>query len=345
MKADDQPRMSDVAARAGVSMSTVSRAMRGAPGVAVEVRERVLLAAGELSYVVSRDASSLVTRKTGRVAVLIPFLDTWFFSVVVASINRSLHAAGLDTLIYQFGHAKDLEKYICSLPLRRNVDAVIVVSLNLGDKVIAELKTTAIPSVFCSAKISGQHWVAVDNETAAFSATSYLLNLGHRDIAFIQTQEPAGFSWKPLHRVDGYLSAMEDTKTEPRIVIAPAGPSGGADAMSSLLGSASVPTAVFAETDDIALGVMQVLRRSRVQVPEAISVIGFDDSDAARTLDLTTVAQPVSELGEASAHMVIELFDSEETSLRQIELPTKIVIRETTGTPRNYLNLNIEQPS
>ncbi|GAB3264701.1 hypothetical protein GCM10027562_29410 [Arthrobacter pigmenti] len=90
---------------------------------------------------------------------------------------------------------------------------------------------------------------------------------------------------------------------------------------------------------------MQVLRRSRVQVPEAISVIGFDDSDAARTLDLTTVAQPVSELGEASAHMVIELFDSEETSLRQIELPTKIVIRETTGTPRNYLNLNIEQPS
>jgi DNA-binding LacI/PurR family transcriptional regulator len=185
MAAGEHPRMRDVAERAGVSLSTVSRALRGAPGVAPAVRERVERAAAELSYVVSRGASSLVTGRTGRIAVIVPFLQPWFFGVALAGVYDQLAAGGRDMLVYQVGDTAELDSYVHSLPLRRNVDAVIAVSLDLGEGDIKQLDVLRLPVVCCSQQVKGCRSVFVDNVQAAAEATRHLLNLGHRRIAYI----------------------------------------------------------------------------------------------------------------------------------------------------------------
>lgn len=127
--------MRDVAEHAGVSLSTVSRALRGASGVAPEIRERVLRAAAELSYVVSRNASGLVTGSTGRVAVLVPFLQPWFFGVALPGISTRLRAAGLDMLVYQVGDMRGLGF--------DNHDLAELLDLSTVEQPVSELGTEA----------------------------------------------------------------------------------------------------------------------------------------------------------------------------------------------------------
>ncbi|RCV51160.1 LacI family DNA-binding transcriptional regulator [Marinitenerispora sediminis] len=326
--------MSDVARRAGVSLSTVSRALRGAPGVSPAVRAKVARAAAELSYVVSRDASSLVTGATGRVAAIVPFLRPWFFGAALAGISAELRAAGLDMLVYEVGDAEGLDSYVRALPLRRNVDAVIAVSLDLDDRETKQLDEIGVPVVYCSQRAEGRPSVFIDNAAAAAAATRFLLNLGHRRIAYVQSRDETGFSWISRHRRDGYLQAMAEAGAEAVVVTERDGPRGGAAAAARLLGAPNPPTALFAESDDVAMGALGVLRRSRVPVPEAVSVVGFDNHDVAEVLDLTTVAQPVSELGAAAARLAARLLRGGADPAEHVLLPTELVVRRSASAPR-----------
>ncbi|MFC7327166.1 LacI family DNA-binding transcriptional regulator [Marinactinospora rubrisoli] len=341
MAAPEHPRMSDVAHRAGVSLSTVSRALRGAPGVSPAVRARVERAAAELSYVVSRDASSLVTGATGRVAVIVPFLRPWFFGAALAGISPELRAAGLDMLVYEVGDAEALDGYVQALPLRRNVDAVIAVSLDLDDRETKQLDDIGVPVVYCSQRAEGRPSVFIDNVAAAAAGTRHLLNLGHRRVAYVQSRDETGFSWGSLHRRDGYLQAMAEAGAEPLVVTDRAGQRGGAAAMARLLGAPSPPTAVFAESDDVAFGALAVLRRSRVPVPEAVSLLGFDDNDVAAVLDLTTVAQPVHELGAEAARLTARLLRGTADRAEHLRLPTELVVRRSTSVPRTSPGMHL----
>ncbi|MFC3522451.1 LacI family DNA-binding transcriptional regulator [Streptomonospora nanhaiensis] len=337
----EHPRMSDVAERAGVSLSTVSRALRGAPGVAPAVRENVLRAAAELSYVVSRGASSLVTGRTGRIAVLVPFLQPWFFGVALAGMNTRLRAAELDMLVYQVGDVEELDGYVRSLPLRSNVDCVVAVSLDLDEGEIKQLDELGLPVVFCSQRVEGRPSVFIDNTGAARGATQHLLNLGHTRIAYIHTRDQTGFSWSSQERRRGYEQAMAEAGAEPFVVSERPGHDGGALAMGRLLSVSHPPTAVFAESDDVAMGALRVLRRSRLEIPEAISVIGFDGSDFAELLDLTTVAQPVFEMGVRAAELAADIVETGRPSTAQVELPTTLLVRQSTAAPRRSRNLTV----
>lgn len=326
--------MRDVAERAGVSLSTVSRALRGAPGVAPAVRERVERAAAELSYVVSRSASSLVTGRTGRIAVIVPFLQPWSFGAALAGVSDQLAAGGRDMLVFQVGDAAELDGSVRSLPLRRNVDAVIAVSLDLGEAEVKELDALRLPVVSCSQQVKGCCSVFIDSVQAAAEGTRHLLNLGHRRIAYIQTRDETGSSWSSRHRAEGYRSAMAAAGAAPLVVTERPGREGGALAMGRLLSDPHPPTAVFAESDDVALGALRVLRRSRLEVPDAMSVMGFDNHELAEVLDLTTVAQPVYELGRQAARLAVEAVESPGDRDDQVCLETKLVVRGSTSTPR-----------
>ncbi|WP_285760294.1 LacI family DNA-binding transcriptional regulator [Nocardiopsis ansamitocini] len=324
--------MSDVARRAGVSASTVSRVLRGAPGVAPAVRARVERAAAELSYAVARDASSLVTGATGRVAAIVPFLHPWFFGVALSGLVRRLRTVGLDTLVYEAGTTGELAGFIGELPLRRNVDAVVALALSPDPESVRRLESLGLPVVFCSRTVPGRSSVCVDDRGAAADATRYLLNLGHVRIAYLQSRDDTGFSWSSQDRVSGYLDAMERAGTHPQVVTTGPGSGGGWRATAELLASDPVPTALFAESDDVAMGALGVLRRCRVPVPGAMSVIGFDNQDMAEVMDLTTVAQPVTELGEEAGRMVAALLAGEEAG-RQVRLATRLVVRHSAAAP------------
>lgn len=329
--------MKDVAERAGVSLSTVSRALRGAPGVAPEVRRRVERAASELSYVVSRSASTLVTRKTGRVALLLPHLQRWFFSAAAGAVCDRLQELGLDTVVYQLGDVAS-RGYVRSLPLRQNVDAVVAVSLDFAEELTDELDELGLPTVFCSRRLEGRHCVFIDNVAAAKAATQHLVNLGHRDIAYLHSDATAMTTGNFADRAHGYSETMVTSGLRPRYVDTAEGVAGGVSAMTRLLSEPRVPTAVFAESDETAFGVQRVLRRSSVRVPLAVSVVGFDNHDLADLWDLTTVDQDVPALGRAAAQLAAELTGPASTGgatkTRHVELPSELVVRGSTGVPR-----------
>ncbi|WP_460765835.1 LacI family DNA-binding transcriptional regulator [Nocardiopsis nanhaiensis] len=334
------PSMRDVARRAGVSLSTVSRVMRGAPGVAPTVRERVRDAADELSYVVSRNASGLVTGRTGRVAVVVPFLQPWFFGSVLAGISDVLRPAGLDMLVYKVGDLRARPGWTRTLPLRRNCDAVVTVSMDLSEEECRRLDDVGVPLVLTGQRVPGRASVFIDDRTGAVGATRHLLNLGHTRIAYIGSQGESWYSASSRDRLRGYQAAMDEAGLTPWSVVKAPGHEGGEHAMGELLSDLDPPTAVLAEFDDIAMGAHRTLRRSGISVPDAISLMGFDNHEGAAMLDLTTVDQSPCRIGSAAGELAVEVVDGTRPRDTHVEMPTQIIPRQTTSAPRSTQGLS-----
>jgi LacI family transcriptional regulator, repressor for deo operon, udp, cdd, tsx, nupC, and nupG len=324
--------MADVARRLGVSISTVSRALRGIPGVAETTRARILREAEAMSYVVSPAAATLADGRTRRVGVLVPRIDTWYYSTVVAGIEGELRAAGLDTSLYCLPSAWERFEFFERLPLRRKVDAVVVVSFPLDARSESRLLALGIPVVVVSSQSAAFSSVSVDDYRAGRQAVDHLIHAGHRRIGMIRTVDPENTPWAAdLARVDGYrdaLAAAGITQAENPVASVAWGIDGGARGMELLLSDPVPPTAVFCFSDEIAIGAMRTLRRSGLVVPEAMSLIAVDDHPMAELLDLTTVRQPVAEQGASAGQLVTELLAG--GPVRHVQLPTRLVIRHST---------------
>ena len=333
--------MRDVADRAGVSLSTVSRVLRGAPGVAPEVRQRVQRAADELSYVVSRNASGLVTGRTGRVAVIVPFLREWYFGVVLSGIGDALREADLDMLVYQVGEIRAREGWTRALPLRRNTDAVVTVSMDLSEEECRRLDDVGVPLVLVGQRERERTSVYIDNRAGAAGATRHLLNLGHTRVAYIGSQRGSWSSSSSLHRMEGYEETMTKAGLSPWSVVRAPGIEGGELAMGELLSDHDPPTAVLAEFDTIALGAHRTLRRSGVRVPTSLSLMGFDNHEAAAVLDLTTVDQAPYDTGLAAGRLTVGILNGTTEQGTQVEMPTQLILRHSTAAPRGTRGLSM----
>src|SRR5690242_13740348 len=199
--AQRHPTLADVAERAGVSPSTVSRTLRGLPTVSPEVRTRVEQAARELNFAVSRQAASLVTGRTGVVAVLVPTLNSWFMGSALSSLGPLLRAADLELAVYVIPDLAERTAFFEQLPARRNADALLVFCCDLTDEECTRLDDLGMPVVYVSQHASGRPSVYVDDVAGARSGTRHLLNLGHRRIAFVQAQGATGFSFSSHGRL------------------------------------------------------------------------------------------------------------------------------------------------
>ncbi|MFF4284961.1 LacI family DNA-binding transcriptional regulator [Streptomyces sp. NPDC001739] len=330
--------MADVAHRAGVSVSTVSRTLRGLPTVSETTRARVEAAARELSFAITRSASSLVTGRTGRVAVLMPHLESWFLSATLSGMAPALRDAGLDLLVYSVTDVQERADFFDRLPARRNADALLVVSFALSPAERARLDDLGMPLVFVSQHAPGRPSVYVDDEEAALRGTRHLLNLGHRRIAFLQTADETGFAWSSKNRLAGHLRALTEAGIEHDGDLVMSVPDwkgiGMAAAVGRLLSLQAPPTALFAETDDLAFRLLAALREANIPVPGRVSVMGFDDHVMSALMGLTTLAQSAAELGRAAVRLtrsVIE--DTDGDGPRHIVLPTELVPRRTTAPP------------
>ncbi|MEV0012049.1 LacI family DNA-binding transcriptional regulator [Streptomyces sp. NPDC051840] len=328
--------LADVAHRAGVSPSTVSRTLRGLSTVSPQTRARVEQAARELSFAISRSASSLVTGRTGRVAVLVPNLESWFLGAVLAGLAPELNAVGLDMLVYSVTTAEQRAQFFDRLPARRNADALLVVSFALSPQERERLDGLGMPLVFVSQHEEGRASVYVDDAEAALRGTRHLLNLGHRRIAYIEPADDSGFAWSSRARLEGYRSALAGAGVSRdddlvRQVAQWQGPSLDA-AVGRLMSLPEPPTAIFAETDDIAFRLLTVLRGANMTVPHRISVLGFDDHAMAGAWDLSTMAQPARRLGVVAAQLANAVIqDPGADRQRHVVLPVELVPRGSTG--------------
>ncbi|MFC8513570.1 LacI family DNA-binding transcriptional regulator [Streptomyces sp. NPDC057257] len=336
--AQRHPTMADVAERAGVSASTVSRALRGFANVSPEVRSRVELAARELDFAVSRHASSLVTGRTGVVAVLVPTLNSWFMGSALSSLGPLLRAADMQLAVYVIPDLAERAAFFERLPARRNADALLVFSFDLTEEESARLDDLGMPVVYVSQHADGRPSVYVDDVAGARHGTRHLLSLGHRRIAFLQTAGATGFAFSARERLLGHQQALTEAgiPLDDSLVVATEtdGKRGVAEALGRLLSLREPPTAVFAEQDELAADLVWTLRRARIEVPERMSVLGFDDQPAAEWFELSTVAQSPSEMGRVAGELALELIDDPDGDHhRHVVLPTRLIPRASTAPP------------
>ena len=335
--------IADVARRAGVSTATVSRALRGVGAVREDTRARVLRAAEELAYTASPTAASLVTGRTGVVAVLAPFVSRWFFAHVLGGVERALRPAGLHVLLVAVGDdprgrqlAVDLRR------LRRRVDALLVLSCDLHADEVALVEQLGIPVVTVGVDVPPWDLVGIDDAAAGETAMRHLLGLGHTRIGYV-----GGDSERDVHiataveRGSGLRRALRAARLPRRALVEVVGDwtiAGGRRAGHELLCRADRPTAVLAASDEMAVGVLLAARDLGLRVPVDLSVVGVDDHEMAVTHGLTTVAQPVDGLGEAAADLLVDALRPGARGRRErcvVRLPTELLVRGTTGAPQD----------
>ncbi|MFJ8361376.1 LacI family DNA-binding transcriptional regulator [Streptomyces sp. NPDC093984] len=336
--AQRHPTMADVAERAGVSASTVSRTLRGLTSVSADVRARVEQAARELNFAVSRQAASLVTGKTGVVAVLVPTLNSWFMGSALSSLGPLLRAAGMELNVYVIPDMAERTSFFEHLPARRNADALLVFGFDLTDEETARLDDLGMPVIYVSQHAKGRPSVYVDDVAGGCKATRHLLNLGHRRIAFVPTVGATGFTFSSRERLLGYRQALTEAgiplDDELVVTMSVEDKRGLAAGIGALLSMREPPTAVFAEQDELAVAVIHTLRAARIQVPERMSVIGFDDHQVAEWFDLSTVAQSPTDMGRMAGELALKLIDDPEADrTRHVVLPTHLIPRATTAPP------------
>ena len=329
--------MVDIARRAGVSLATASRALSSAPGVAPATRERVLAVAEQLSYVVSPEASRLSGGSTRRVAVVVPHISRWFFGAMLEALESALREADLDVLLYTVGDAADRRAFFERLPARRKVDAVVVLAFPVSEAEQQRLELMGVTIVAAGGQSAAHPYVCIDDEAAGRQAMDHLIFLGHRRIAMIAALDPDAPGWPDRPgRTEAYYSALREAGiTADRSLVSTVDWGGlqGAEAMGELLSLREPPTAVYAHSDEVALGALRTLRRAGIRVPEDISVIGIDDHPLAELTDLTTVGQPVRQQGVLAGQMVLGLLQGEDVD-RAVTVPTRLVIRRSTAPPR-----------
>jgi len=322
----------DVAKLAGVSSGTVSRALRGLPNVSAATRAKVAAAAAELNYIASPSASSLASGRMSTVGVVTPFVNRWFFAEVLNGIQQVLQESSFDLVLYVDTDGKLFEK----LPMRRRVDAVLLLNIPSDVPDVEGVKSLGVPVGSLGVEIPGFSSVTINDVAGAEMAVNYLIGLGHRKIAMVTLDKDASMHFRPpIERDVGYHQALAAAGIEVRPELEVNGYStieGGEQAAARLLAMPDRPTAIFAQSDEMAMGVLLTLQRAGVRCPEDISVIGFDDHEFARVLNLTTVAQPAFQEGEVLARRVLnQVLHGDEPST--VQLPTELIIRGTTATP------------
>lgn len=331
----------DVARAAGVSTATVSRALRGLPNVSGATRERVREAASRLGYVPSPSAASLASGRTRTIGLLTPWVSRWFFAQVIEGAERALRAVGYDVLLYTFEVEQHRRRRrVDPSVLRRRVDGTLVVGLPLDDDEVRSLVGLGTPLAFVGSGPADQVTVRLDDVRTGLVATRHLLGLGHRVVGHLTGLREPATSWSPPEeRSAGWVQAMREAGGEPSPDLVERGAfdlDGGRAATRALLARRPDVTAVFAASDEMAMGAVLAARELGLDVPGDLSVVGVDGHALGELVGLTTVAQDAYQQGADAATLLLEMIGG--TPLpASITYPTRLVERTSTAPPRGVV--------
>lgn len=333
----------EVARAAGVSTTTVSRALSGRGRVSEATRERVRQTAERLGYVVTAAAATLASGRAQNVGVVVPLLDRWFFATVLDGIAAQLAPRGYDLTLYALTDDPAQRRGLFETSLRRRrVDGLIVLSGLLTDDEVAHVAGLGLPVVGLGVPRGDFPSLRVDDTAVGRVATEHLLQRGHRDIAHISESLPATPPADPEFEIPsrrrrGYEAAMADAGIRaPRFAEADFTIDGGRRAAHALLRSAEPPTAIFAASDEMAYGVLTAARELGLSVPGDLSVIGVDGHDLAGLFDLTTIDQFPHAQGERAGEAILAALEAPtpaEAGLAAASLPFELVVRGSTAGP------------
>jgi len=329
------PTILDVAARAGVSKSSVSRVLRGSPLVSEEARAAVLRAIEELGYRPNAAARTLVRRESHSIGVLVSELHNPFFAMVLDGIDAVAEEHGYTSLVVRGKRRSQTEEHALGRLLELQVDGVVAVTERLSRAALVEAaRSIPLVTLTQTPRIPRVDTVVSDNRQGAKLVVDHLVSLGHTRIAVIaDVSEHAG-----AERIEGYKAAMNGHRLarDVRVVNAPLTERGGYDATRELLADADTVTAIFAGNDVCAFGVLDALAELGMQVPLDMSVVGYDNTPVAafRTVSLTTVEQFATEIGAEAMHSVLARVQRRDRPARHVIVPPRLVERATTARLR-----------
>lgn len=327
----------DVAEAAGVSIATVSRSLRNHSNISEETRNKVQTVATELGYKLpQRNGGSKPTIK--KIAIVVPFIGRWYFAQIIEGIESVMRERGIESVVFRPSSNSGEPLSIYEHLEHFGIQGVILVSKPMSEMDMAYLYRKNIPTVLIDMLDKRFTSVAIDDITVGRIATDHLINLGHQRIGMVSSDpnDPDEFS-TPNHRREGFLQALKAAGIEfnPNWHLTADFTARSADAaVRGIFATGNMPTAIFAASDEMAIGVMGAARRMGLKVPQDISVIGVDNHDIAESVGLTTVGQPIDAIPEVAAWQLISRMEDNSEPPGKFVLPVQLIVRESTASLR-----------
>lgn len=326
----------DVAREAGVSMATVSRVVNNNPNVKPQTRKKVFEAIERLGYRPNAVARGLASKKTTTVGVVIPDISNAIFAEVARGIEDIANMYHYNIILCNADKRKEKEIRVINTLLEKQVDGLLFMGGVVTDEHMQAFQTATVPIVLCGTNVEGNTMAAVDidHQQAAHDAVKLLLDKGHRRIGMISgnLQDPNnGFS-----RYNGYKNALEEaglTFDESLVRIGNHRYESGIEAMKYFLELPERPTAIFSATDEMAIGAIHAAQDAGLAIPGDISVISVDNSRMASMVRplLTTVAQPMYDIGAVSMRLLTKLMNKENVEKGKITLMHEVIQRQSVA--------------
>lgn len=327
----------DIAKATGVSIATVSKVLNKTGRISEETRKKVLKAIEELGYEKSAIASALAGKNTYTIGFLLPDINNPFFAEVARGAEDAAFERGYSVLICSTDHREEKERAYLKTLRHKRMDGLVIATGTTPRETLEELMDEGVRIVLMSREIPGAliGSVMVDNRFGGQLAAEHLLSLGHRKIGLIMEPLSIG-SAHDIFR--GFQKAVEGTDAELFVSEETGfGIEAGARLAGDLLARHKV-TALFAANDELAVGVLQACRERGIRVPEDLSVVGFDNTILSQivTPALTTVAQPIYELGRRTVHLLMDGIENETQPKNREVLEPRLIVRESTAPPPTH---------
>ena len=330
-----------IARKAGVSPATVSRVLNGTKPVSKALQARVLEEVERYGYRPNSLARGLIQGKSSLIGVIVPNVSDLFHAKVISGIEAGANEHGYNVILSNIYTDMERQKRAFAILRERRVDGIILLHENTPRQMEEILPLVEVPLVLASVNVPGSclPTVGIDDERAAYDTVSYLIRLGHRRIGGIFVSD--SYTLNDLRR-RGYLRAMAEhglPVEERYMVTAACTMEEGEAAAEQLFRETPPPTALFCVADELALGAANYLLDRGYRLPEDVSITGFDDINLASVLrpKLTTIHQPMEEIGRRAAGMLLSLMKGTPLEQTHVVLPHRLIVRESCCPPREAL--------
>lgn len=329
------PTIYDVAELSGVSISTISRVLNSPDKVNPTTRQQVMDAIDKLGFVPKAEARARAMQNTNRIGVITPFFTAPSFVQRLRGVAARLSRENYELVIYPVDSEEQLQGYLSSIPVMRNLDGLIIMSLAVGKQDVDRLISNKMETVLIEFSHKQLNSIVIDDYQGGRMVAEHLIQKGYKSFGFLGDIEPPerNIIHPVRSRLEGFQSVLKDAgillpanKIKQAFYAHESSREGAYD----LLTMPERPSAIFAASDNQALSIMKVARQLNMRIPDDVAVVGFDDIDMADYVDLTTVRQHLDESGRLSAEMVLGRIADPSRATQHIYLPLNLIERQTT---------------
>jgi DNA-binding LacI/PurR family transcriptional regulator len=325
----------EVARQAGVSITTVSHVLNRPDRVGAATRQRVLDVVDELGFTPKLAAVTQARKGVGRIGVLAPFTSYASYTARLMGVLGACTDRNMDVVIFDVPSvAKASSPLLRTLPVTGRLDGLLIMGVPLEDAMARRLAKRKLATVLVDSHHQDLNWVNVDDEAGGYQIGTHLIDRGYRGFTYVSEGQrstewtsPAQLRRRGLIRAIREAGLADDLRHE---IVPVSNMAGGREAAETILQRDPVPTAVIAHHDELAAGLLARFRTAGLRVPEDIAVVGYDGTDLAAALELTTIAQPFAETGRIATRLLLGLLDETGGSSQHVNLTPTLIVRATS---------------